>query len=107
VGVFGYCHANSYATIDQSEEGDDLCLFLVYCHIAYHHKTIFNRKFFVEKVLANFNKEQVQNRSKKRSRATFFHLENVTPYRIPRNFDRLGITKFPHQLYSLEIARSC
>jgi hypothetical protein len=106
VDEFGHCEANSYATVDQSEEGHDLGLFLAYCRIAYHYKKIFNHKFFVEKVLAGFNKEQVQNRPKKRSSATFFHLDNATPHRTPRDFDRLGITKFPHQLYSPEIARS-
>jgi hypothetical protein len=69
-------------------------------------KEAFDREFFVEKVLANFDKERMRNRLRKCSRDTFFHLNNVIPHRTPRNFDRLGIRRFLHPLYSQDLA-SC
>jgi hypothetical protein len=60
--------------------------------------------FFVGKVLADFDKELGQTRPMKHSRDTFFHLDNATPHRAPRDFDRLGVVKLAHPPYSQDLA---
>jgi hypothetical protein len=65
---------------------------------------IFNYEFFVEKVLADFDKEHMQDRPKKHSKDIFVYLDNATPHRAPRDFDCLGMTRLIHQLYSPYLA---
>jgi histone-lysine N-methyltransferase SETMAR len=67
-------------------------------------KEIFNCVFFIQKVLADFDKEQGRTRPMKGSRDTFFSLDNATPHRAPQYFDRLGIARLPHPPYSQDLA---
>jgi hypothetical protein len=66
-------------------------------------KETFNHIFFIQKVLANFDKKLDQTRPMKRSRDIFLHLDNATPHRAPQDFDRLGIARFPHSPYSPDL----
>jgi hypothetical protein len=54
--------------------------------------------------LADFDQERARNHPRKRSRDTFLYFDNATPYRAPRDFDRVGIIKLPHLPYSPNIA---
>jgi hypothetical protein len=63
----------------------------------------FNREFFVEKVLADFDEEVAQNRPKNPSRGTFLHFDSAMPLRAPQDFDRLGITRLSHPSYSPDL----
>jgi hypothetical protein len=46
-------------------------------------KETFNRVFFIQKVLADFNEEFWRTRPMKRSKNTFLHLDNAIPHRAP------------------------
>jgi hypothetical protein len=67
-------------------------------------KETFDREFFVEKVLADFDEERVRNHPRKCSKDAFLHLDNATPHRAPRDFDCLGITRLFHPAYSANLA---
>jgi hypothetical protein len=69
-------------------------------------KETFDREFFVEQVLSDFDKERAQDCPRKCSRNTFLHLGNAIPHQALLDFDRLRIAKLPHQLYSHNLA-SC
>jgi hypothetical protein len=65
---------------------------------------IFNHKFFVEKVLASFDKEQTYNWLANWSKSVFFHFDKTTSHRAPRDFDCLGIIKFLYPPYNPDLA---
>jgi hypothetical protein len=67
-------------------------------------KETLDREFFVEKVLADFDKERARNWPRKQSRDTFFYLDNTTPHRAPQDFDRLGIARLHDPRYSADLA---
>jgi hypothetical protein len=48
----------------------------------------------------DFDEELGRTRPMKRSRDTFFHLDNATPHRALQDFDRLGIARLCHPPYS-------
>jgi hypothetical protein len=88
VSKFGYCEANSCATIDRSEEGDNLSLFLAFWNRERGHPTITrNIQSWVlcQKILADLDKERAQNRPTKCSRDTFLYLDNATPHQALRD----------------------
>jgi histone-lysine N-methyltransferase SETMAR len=67
-------------------------------------KETFDREFFVEKVLADFDEERARNCPRKHSKDTFLHLDNVIPHQAPRDFDCFGITRLFHPPYSPDLA---
>jgi hypothetical protein len=67
-------------------------------------KKIFDRDFFIEKVLTNFDKEGTRNYPTKYSKGIFLHLDNDIPYQPLEHFDRFGITILLHPPYGRDFA---
>jgi hypothetical protein len=72
---------------------------------AFPEKETFTRRFFVEKVLDDFDKERAEARPKRRPPGTFLHLDNAPTYRPDDDFDRLGATRLSHPRDSPEVTQ--
>jgi hypothetical protein len=67
-------------------------------------KEIFDREFFVEIVLSDFDEERAGNRQRKCYKDISLHLDNTIPHRASQDFDRLEITRFLHPPCSQDLA---
>jgi hypothetical protein len=64
--------------------------------LPYQKKETFTPRFFVKKVLDDFDKERAETRPKKHACDTFLYLDNASTHRADDDFDRLGIKRLSY-----------